>query len=81
MAQLIIRNLDDDVVRRLKSKAKAQGTSVEGMLREVVTKLARPDRLAAIEELRRFQAGVKPLPPGAPLAEDLIREDRDDPDR
>jgi plasmid stability protein len=81
MAQVIIRNLDDAVVRRLKSKAKAQGTSVEGMLRDVVTTLVRRDRSAMIEELQRVRALSPRLPAGAPLAEDLIREDRDDPDR
>ena len=80
MAQVLIRNLDDDVVARLKIKAELKGHSLEQELREIISMAAplTPDQ--KIEMFRRVQAvtpkGVKQTP-----AEDLIREDRDDPDR
>ena len=52
MAQVVIRNIDDAVVERLKARAEV---------------------LAEVDLIR---AMTPPRPPGAPLAEDLIREDR-----
>lgn len=77
MAQVVIRNLDDGVVERLKARAAAEKKSLEQKLRDVLTEAAKPSRAEVVEELRRIRALSPPLPPGAPLAEDLIREDRD----
>jgi plasmid stability protein len=77
MAQVVIRNIDDDVVERLKARAAAEKKSLEQKLRDVLTEAAKPSRAEVIEELRRIRELSPPLPPGAPLAEDLIREDRD----
>jgi hypothetical protein len=46
-------------------------------LREILTEAARRWRAEAIGELARWRATSTPLPAGAPLAEDLIRDDRD----
>ena len=77
MAQVVIRNIDDDVVERLKARAAAEKKSLEQTLRDVLTEAARPSRAELVAELARYRAMSPPLPPGAPLAEDLIREDRD----
>lgn len=77
MAQVVIRNIEDGVVERLKARAAAEKKSLEQTLRDVLTEAARPSRAEVIEELRRIRDLSPPLPPGAPLAEDLIREDRD----
>lgn len=77
MAQVVIRNIDDDVIERLKARAAAEHKSLEQTLRDLLTEAARPSRAEIIEEMRRVRAMSPPLPPGAPLAEDLIREDRD----
>ena len=77
MAQVVIRNIDDDVVERLKARAAAEKKSLEQKLRDVLTEAAKPSRAELIEELARCRAMTPPHPPGAPLAEDLIREDRD----
>ena len=77
MAQVVIRNIDDDVVERLKAHAAAEKKSLEQKLRDVLTGAARPSRAEVIEELRRIRDMSPLLPPGAPLAEDLIRDDRD----
>jgi plasmid stability protein len=75
MGQVIVRNLDDTVVAALKARAKRRGHSLERELREILTEAAaspRPERLALVDRIR---AKTKPVP--HPLAEDLIREDRD----
>lgn len=77
MAQVVIRNIDDDVVERLKARAAAEKKSLEQKLRDVLTEAAKPSRAEVIAELRRIREMSPPLQPGAPLAEDLIREDRD----
>lgn len=80
MGQVIIRNIDDTVIERLKSRAAAQHKSLEQCLREVLAEAAKPNReelLADLERLRsKIAAGEKP---GIryPSAEELIREDRD----
>lgn len=77
MAQVVIRNLDDDVVERLKAQAAAEKKSLEQKLRDVLTEAAKPSRAEVLAEVDRIRAMTPPRPPGAPLAEDLIREDRD----
>lgn len=42
MAQVLVRNLDDRVVERLKEEAEKRGMSLEGHLREILTDRARP---------------------------------------
>ena len=44
MAQVLIRDLPDDVVERLKAKAAAEGHSLEAHLRIVLEKASRLDR-------------------------------------
>jgi len=77
MAQVVIRNLDDDVVERLKARAAAEKKSLEQTLRDVLTEAAKPSRADLLAELDRIRAMTPPHPPGSPLAEDLIREGRD----
>ncbi len=78
MAQLLVRNIDAAVVDHLKARAKAAGRSLEAEVRDVLTRAAAvPDRAAFLAELDAIAALPPPRPPGAPLAEDLIREDRD----
>ena len=77
MAQVVIRNIEDDVVERLKARAAAEKKSLEQKLRDVLTEAAKPSRAEVLAEVDRIRAMTPPRPPGAPLAEDLIREDRD----
>lgn len=77
MAQVVIRNIDDDVVERLKARAAAEKKSLEQKLRDVLTEAAKPSRAEVLAEVDRIRAMTPPRPPNAPLAEDLIREDRD----
>jgi plasmid stability protein len=75
MANLLVRNLDDDVVKVLKAAAKAHGRSLQAEIHEILRN-ASAMRLA---ETRRLSARwLKRL--GGSMQSDsaaLIREDRD----
>jgi antitoxin FitA len=79
MAQVVIRNIDDRVIERLKARAVAQRKSLEQSLRELLNEAARPDRSELIAALERIWAMAPSGKPGSnfPTAEQLIREDRD----
>ena len=77
MAQVLVRNLDDAVVERLKARAAAKQRSLEAELREILEEAARPDRDAALARLRAAIERTPAWTPGEPTAVDLIREDRD----
>jgi plasmid stability protein len=79
MGQVIIRNLDDDVIERHRSRAKARGLSLEQELRDVLTKVAKPDPDEYLAEMRRIRAMTPEPPPGQRWmsAEELVRETRD----
>jgi plasmid stability protein len=75
MAQVIVRNLDEQVVSSLKFKAELHGHSLEQELREILKraaeltpkeKVALADRIAAMTPRRLADDSA-----------DLIREDRD----
>lgn len=79
MGQVIIRNIDDRVLERLKAQAMAQRKSLEQSLRELLTEAAKPSRAELLADLHRVRAMTPPRKPGVtwPTAEELIREDRD----
>lgn len=74
MGQVIVRNLDDEVIARLKARAERAQKPLEQTLREILTDAARMDKAAALERIRRIRAMS---PPTDVDATDLIREDRD----
>ena len=45
MGQVVIRNIDDRVIDRLKARAASQRKSLEQSLREVLAEAAKPDRV------------------------------------
>jgi len=55
MAQVVIRNIDDDAIRRLKSRAARKGVSLERELRTIVTEAARADRTGFGERAAAFR--------------------------
>ena len=75
MAQVIVRNLPDDVVSRLKARAARQKRSLEQELREILREAARPSRDEMIADIDRIRA----MTPRKLQSDstDLIREDRD----
>lgn len=77
MAEVVIRNIDDDVVERLRTRATAEKKSLEQKLRDVLADAAKPTRPEVLAELARCRGLSPSLPPGSPLVEDIIREIRD----
>jgi antitoxin FitA len=77
MASLSVRNLDDNLLGRLKRRAARHGRSAEAEMREILRQALSGeaelgfDDLAA--ELRALTAGRRHTP-----AEDLLREGRDE---
>jgi antitoxin FitA len=79
MTQVIIRNLDERLVARLKVRAAAQNRSLEQSLRDLLTEAARPNAAELLADLDRIRAMTPPPHKRRPFptAEQLIREDRD----
>lgn len=77
MAQVLVRDLPEETVAKLKAKAAAKGRSLEAELREILDRAARSDKEEAMAEMRRIRARSRPLQPGEPTAAEMIREDRD----
>lgn len=83
MGQLLVRNVDDETIARVKARAAANGRSMEAELREIIraglsgTTLA--DRWAEFERLADISLAMTAnRPPGAPTSEELQRESRDE---
>jgi plasmid stability protein len=77
MGQVVIRNIDDRVVERLKARAAAEHKSLEQSLRELLSEAARPSRVELLADLDRIRAMTPPSRMAFPTAEELIRADRD----
>jgi len=77
MGQILIRNLDDAVITRLKKHAAEEGLSLEESLRRYLTERARPSKAELLAEMERIRA-MSPMRTTPPFAEDLIREGRDE---
>ena len=75
MANITIRNLDDDVVEELKGRAKAHHRSFEAELRQI---LSDATRLPSMDELRILAQRIAALGSAVPQTDSatLIREDR-----
>lgn len=77
MAQLIVRNLDDELVARLKQRAAKHGRSAEAEHREIL-------RQALVEEPRNsfweLAAQIRAMTAGRPQipAEELLHEAREE---
>jgi plasmid stability protein len=76
MGQVLIRGVDDAILQSLKQRAAEHGRSLEAELRHILADAARKPRAALIQEL----ADIRALTPRGPrvLAEDLVREGRDE---
>lgn len=75
MAQVIVRNLPDDVVARLKARAARKRHSLERELRDILTDASQLSRAELIAEVERIRA----MTPRRLTSDstDLIREDRE----
>jgi plasmid stability protein len=75
MAQVIVRQLPDEVVVRLKARAAQARHSLEQELRNILIEAARPTRDEILADMDRIRA-MTPRTLQTDSAE-LIREDRD----
>ena len=75
MAQVIVRNLDDDVVARLKRQAADNHRSLEQELRLILSHAASSD----LAGFRKRAAAIRASQPDVPQTDsvELILEDRD----
>lgn len=76
MGQVLIRDLDDGVLAALRARAVARGVSLGVELRDILTRAAMGPRRAVADEFAAIRA-LTPHGPGR-LAEDLVREGRDE---
>jgi antitoxin FitA len=76
MAQVLIRQLDDQVVEALKARARVQGLSLEQSLRVLLTDAARHRTDDLRDELMRLRATTPAAGRQLDVAA-LIRQDRD----
>ena len=75
MGSMVIRNIPDDILKRLKEQAKAEGKSTEQLGREALAEKARPSREQIIREIDAIRAASKPT--SGKVINDEIRWDRD----
>jgi plasmid stability protein len=78
MAQILVRNLDDDVVARLKAQAKENGRSLQAQAKSILERAAsqpKVDMATARGMCEAFRKRFRGR--DFPDSVDLIREDRD----
>jgi plasmid stability protein len=76
MAQVLVRQLDDKVVERLKCRAKENGRSLQSEVKTILEEAA-PDYEAARKRIERFRNRLKRSGRRFSDSTELIREDRD----
>lgn len=75
MAKLVIDDVDDEILARLKDRAAARSQSVAEMVRDIIVR-AMPSQEAASEAFRRIRALTPPVPQTD--STDIIRQLRDE---
>jgi plasmid stability protein len=83
MGQVLVRNLADETIARLKARAAANGRSMEAEIREILKEsLVEGAPRRSWDEFERLAAISRALtanrPAGAATAEALLRESRDE---
>jgi len=78
MAQVLVRNLDDQVVDALKQRAASRGTSLQTEVRQILEQAAQAalvDHVEVAARIRRrlSEKGIRFRDSGAMLAEDRLR--------
>jgi plasmid stability protein len=80
MAQMSIRQIDDEAYARLKARARAERTTAEALARDAIHRAAQltvDEKLALVREMQEWSR--KSMVPGVPQTPglELIREARD----
>jgi plasmid stability protein len=61
MASMVVRNIPEDVLDRLKDRAKREGKSTEQLAREALQEKARPSREEIVAESDLIRSMSKPV--------------------
>lgn len=61
MGSMVIRNIPDDVLKRFKDRAKADGKSAEQLAREAITEKAKISREEAWARIDAIRATIAPV--------------------
>lgn len=77
MAKLTVRNVDDDVVERLKRLAEIHDRSLEGEIRAILKDAARPPTPKELQVIAGRIRAMIPADRPQTDSTDLIRADRD----
>lgn len=80
MAQILVRQLDDATIARLKALARERKTSVEALAREAIrhaAELTVEEKQAIIRDMWNWSKGARVPGVAQTIGVDLIREDRD----
>jgi plasmid stability protein len=79
MGQILVRNLEDGVIERLKQRALKADKSLEQTVREILTEAAKPSREEILSETQRIREAIRKRH-GGDIDFDItaaIRQDRD----
>jgi plasmid stability protein len=56
MAQVLVRNLPEDAVARLKARAANENKSLQELLREMIEREAKPSKAETLDQLRKLRS-------------------------
>ena len=73
MVDILVRNVDDEIAKRLREKSAQTGKSLSDTAQEALRLYVMPSKAELIAEARRIRA----MSPPSPDSTALIREDRD----
>jgi antitoxin FitA len=74
MGQLLVRDLDDEVIRRIKQRAAANGRSTEAEHRAILEAAVQVSNGQLVERARQLRHAIMD---GGPDSADMIRQFRD----
>ena len=77
MAQILIRNLDDETVARLKARASQYGRSLQSEVKLIIEEAARQNHAQVWEAIHQFRQRLQQSGRAFSDSVELIREDRD----
>jgi plasmid stability protein len=79
VAQVLVRNIDDDILERLKTRAAGNGRSLQAELKLILEASARKDKKLSFKEFIEHTAKLRTATAQRPQTDsaELLREDRE----
>ena len=79
MAQIVVRGIDDEVMRLFKERARARGESAEQAVRDLIVNavVEAADRRKWLEQTVLFRERLREQYGDFPRSDEIIREERD----